>query len=167
MKTVIIDVRSAKEYLEGSYPGAIHIPSGESNLLRYQAYKEDHIALVCFSGNRAQKVKALLETQGYSHVSLLQNQMVHLEEQSEANSKLWTIDRQFRLALGLFLGIGIVLNLLFYSTASITLLFGLFAGLMYSSITDNCYLKTFISTLPWNKKNSSKPIAGNQEIVSI
>jgi rhodanese-related sulfurtransferase len=167
MKTVIVDVRSEKEFLEGSYPGAIHIPFGESNLLRYQAYQKDHIALVCFSGNRAQKVKTLLEAQGYSHVSLLQNQMVHLEEQREAKSTLWTIDRQFRMALGILLGLGISLNLLFYSSASMTLLFGLFVGLMYSSITDNCYLKTFISNLPWNKKKSMDSISENQKVITI
>ncbi len=167
MKAVIIDVRSAKEYLDGSYPGAIHIPYGESNLLKYQAYRNDHIALVCYSGNRAQKVKSLLENQGFSNVSLLQNQIVHLEERSAAKSAIWTIDRQFRMALGILLGIGVLLNLLFYSAVSMTLLAGLFLGLMYSSITDNCYLKTLISVLPWNKEKSLEPITENQNLLSV
>ncbi len=166
MKTVIIDVRTEKEYLEGSYPGAVNRPHGSFDVQRFENFRDNHIALLCFSGNRAQKVKTLLELEGFEHVSLLQNQMVHIAEASNANSSIWTVDRQFRMALGILLGIALSSHYLFQSSVSLFLLLGLFAGLLYSVITDNCYLKSLIAVLPWNKANSMNASITNQQILT-
>ena len=166
MKTVIIDVRTEKEYFEGSYPGAMNMPHASFDASKFEDLRDNHIALLCFSGNRAQKVKTLLELEGFEHVSLLQNQMVHIAEASDASSAIWTVDRQFRMALGILLGIALSSLYLFQSGAALVLLLGLFGGLMYSSITDNCYLKSFIAVLPWNKRSSIDPDITNQKIVT-
>ncbi len=166
MQTVIIDVRTEKEYFEGSYPGAVNRPHGSFDVQRFEDFRDNHIALLCFSGNRAQKVKTLLELEGFEHVSLLQNQMVHIAEATDARSSIWTVDRQFRMALGILLGIALSSQYLFQSSASLFLLLGLFAGLLYSSITDNCYLKSLIAVLPWNKATRMNTSITNQQIIT-
>ncbi len=151
MDTVIIDVRTAKEFLEYSYPGAINIPSGNFDISHFDSFRDKHISLVCFSGNRANRVRTQLENAGFSNVSIMQNQMVHLIEGKRSERTGWTIDRQFRLALGLLIGLFLLGNYILNSPFSIALLIIVFSGLLYSALSDNCYLKELISILPWNK----------------
>lgn len=152
MRTIIIDVRTEKEFLEGSYPGAINLPLGEFSISSYEAYTNNHIALVCFSGNRAGKVKSLLEKEGITNVSIMLNQMFHLSEGPKINRNIWSVDRQFRLAIGLLIGVFLFGNYIINSPYYLGLLLIVFLGLMYSALTDNCYLKALIGIMPWNKK---------------
>lgn len=151
MRTIIVDVRSSKEFQEGTYPGAVNIPSNEFSISRFNPFKGDSISLVCYSGRRAKDIKFLLEEAGFRHVSLMQYQIAHFEEHSNRKPSNWTIDRQFRLALSVLIGIFLVGNYLFDYPHSLAILLIVFAGLIYSAITDNCYLKVLIANLPWNK----------------
>lgn len=153
MKTVIVDVRTPKEFSEGAFPGALNLPHSNFDVNHFSKYRNDNIALVCFSGGRAQKVKELLEMEGFQNVSILQYQMVNAQENTNSESKMWSVDRQFRITLGLILAIFMLLNYALNSSIAFVLLFGVFSGLMYSSITDNCYLKSLIAIMPWNKTN--------------
>jgi rhodanese-related sulfurtransferase len=153
MNTVIIDVRTEKEFSEGSYPGAINLPIGDFKLSDYLEFRNDNIGLVCFSGARARDVKKFLETEGFQYVTLMQNQMVHIVEEQKATNRTWTIDRQFRLALGMLIGIFLVSNYVFESSIGLMVLIVVFSGLIYSALSDNCYLKSLISLLPWNRNN--------------
>lgn len=159
MKAVIIDVRSPKEFNEGSYPCAINIPSNSYQISDYLMYKDNAICLVCFSGNRAKEVKAKLDQEGFKHVAILENQMVHFSEGKKASETTWTVDRQFRLALGMLIGLFLLGNYILEMPGFVTILAVVFTGLIYSAITDNCYLKILISSLPWNKvKNSTTTV---------
>ena len=149
MNTIIVDVRTKKEFLEGSYPGAINLPSDQFNLEAFTSLEDSHIALVCNSGSRANSVLQRLKKAGFEKVSLMYVQLEHLKENSTIEVHTWTVDRQFRLALGFM--IGLVLLGGPTSLLSISLLVIMFSGLMYSAITDNCYLKVLISNMPWNK----------------
>ena len=155
MKTIIIDVRTPKEFNEGSYPGAINLPSNEFNVNKFEPYRDHHIALVCFSGNRANQIFTRLQLEGYTNTSLMQNQMSHIEEGIKKTSTIWTVDRQFRLVLGLLVGTFLIGHFIFNSTAIIIILLIIFIGLIYSAVTDNCYLKMMIAQLPWNKTKAS------------
>ncbi|KAA3638890.1 MAG: rhodanese-like domain-containing protein [Bacteroidetes bacterium] len=162
MKTIIIDVRTSREFLEGSYPGAINLPSNEFSPSNFQPFRNHAIGLVCFSGNRAEKVKSMLEDHGFNNVTLMQHQIVHIVEESVPDSSVWTVDRQFRLALGLLLGIFLIGNFIFHSPLSLVVLLVVFSGLIYSAVTDNCYLRMFIALLPWNRNQASenlKPVS--------
>lgn len=151
MKTVIIDVRSEKEFNEGTYPGAINIPSVNLDIKLFSQFNKDHIALVCNSGNRAKKVKHLLELAGHYHVSLLKNQMVHLEEGPKEHQQIWSVDRQFRMAIGILIGLYVWGNYMLNSPYALAILLTVFSGLIYSATTDNCYLKALIAVFPWNR----------------
>ena len=152
MSIVIVDVRTTKEFQEGAYPGAINRPSKVFDISQYQELKDDYIGLVCFNGRRALKVKTLLEKKGFNNVMLMDKQIVNLNERTESKSKIWTVDRQFRLALGLLIGFFLVGNYLFNSPYTVIILLIVFSGLTYSALSDSCYLKSLITILPWNKK---------------
>ncbi|MCT4624883.1 MAG: rhodanese-like domain-containing protein [Schleiferiaceae bacterium] len=155
MNTIIIDVRTEKEFSEGSYPGAINISSVNANEAQFAKYKLDHIALVCNSGNRAQKIKWMLAEHGYQNVSLLQHQLNQLNEEPKRTEAIWTIDRQFRMALALLIGLFMLGFFAFNSLVALGILIVVFSGLVYSAITDNCYLKMLIALMPWNKNKAS------------
>ena len=149
MKTVLIDVREPKEFQDFALPGAINLPLDESNTSAFECYSQDHICLVCEGGTRANKMRVALERDGFTSVSLLNQHMGHLKE-SQSSSTTWTVDRQFRLALALFLAVFFV-GLAFSSQAIWIVPVIVFSGLLYSAITDNCYLKVALSNMPWNR----------------
>lgn len=148
MQTIIIDVRTPAEYADYAIPGAINIPSEKYTAASFLPYKGHHIALVCESGNRAKTVQKQLSQEGFDHVSLLSVQMDAVNR-SYTNKK-WSIDRQFRLTLAVFLGI-FLLSVYLAPIHLIAIPIILFSGLLYSAITNNCYLKIFIAKLPWNR----------------
>ncbi len=156
MKTVIIDVRTQKEFKDGSYPGALNMPSGDFNPNSFLPYKENHIALVCFSGNRAGKIQSKLFEVGFTNVSVMEHQMANILEGPKKKESIWTVDRQFRLVLSILIGISLIGTYLLSSPAYLSILFIIVAGLLYSAITDNCYLKALIGAMPWNKETSEK-----------
>ncbi|NQZ75606.1 MAG: rhodanese-like domain-containing protein [Ekhidna sp.] len=151
MSIVIVDVRTKKEFEEGSYPGAINLPSEEYSSDQFSRYQDYHIGLVCFSGGRAGQVQRKLHAQGFENVSLMQHQVVHIQEGASLQSSVWTVDRQFRLALAILLGVALFGNYVLNTPLSLGLLVFVFAGLVFSAVTDNCYLKEFITMLPWNR----------------
>lgn len=152
MQTIIIDVRSQKEFKEGSYPGALNLPLDSFEATQYAAFKNEQISLLCFSGNRAEKAKNKLMEKGFDHVTILKKQMVHIQEGEKEVERMWTVDRQFRMAIGLLLGFALTNQYFFKSQYGMTVLIIVFAGLIYSALTDNCYLKEFIARLPWNRR---------------
>jgi phage shock protein E len=68
-KATIVDVRSASEVAQGSFPNAIHIPHDEAGKrLSEFGPKDKPVIVFCASGNRSGKVKALLEKEGWTQV---------------------------------------------------------------------------------------------------
>lgn len=67
---LLIDVRTQKEWDEGHIDGATHLTSNDTDSI-IAAIGSDHdrqVVLYCGSGKRADKVKAVLEEAGYTHV---------------------------------------------------------------------------------------------------
>ncbi len=149
MQSVIVDVRTPKEFRDGSLPGAINLPSDQFEIEHFLPFKNSHICLICESGRRAESIFSVLKKNGFEQVSLLENQMVHLQEQQKRKNT-WTVDRQFRLTLSLLLGLFFI-GVRFEIPSIWIVPTIIFLGLFYSAITDNCYLKKFIASLPWNK----------------
>jgi rhodanese-related sulfurtransferase len=149
MNAVIIDVRSHKEFREEALDNAINIPSDAYKMEDYLPYKSSHICLICESGARARTVQAQLKTRGFDHVSVMDKHMADIRKGYRYSSS-WSIDRQFRLALAIFLGI-FLMGYFGNISALVILPIIVFSGLLYSAVTDNCYLKELIVRLPWNK----------------
>ncbi len=157
-KAVLIDVREPAEFYEGHLPGAINLPSTQFKMEDYRAFAASPIYLICNSGRRAKDIAAKLPQQEFPRLFLVEHQMDALNEaelfgETAAAPTGWSIDRQFRMTLGLLL-LTFLLGYTFVSSWFIIIPLILCAGLIVTAIIDRCYLRIGIAMLPWNKKRA-------------
>lgn len=145
---VIIDVREPSEYIDRHIPGAKNYPSTKYDKDQYAGFTDKKIYLVCQSGGRAKQVGKKLESDGFLHVYILEEQMASIPRIYTRIG--WTVDRQFRMTLGILLAIFLLMHFLKIPYAFIIPLI-LCSGLIITSIIDRCYMRMGIAMLPWNK----------------
>jgi rhodanese-related sulfurtransferase len=152
-KAVLIDVREKIEFDEGSLKGAINLASSSAKVADFDFCEGKSIYLVCQTGNRARTLGQMLLNAGVQEVGILEKHMEQLKKQDlevSADVKSWTVDRQFRMALGLMLLVGL-LGYLFISNYFLIIPGILCAGLIVTALIDRCYMRMGIAMLPWNK----------------
>lgn len=150
--TKIIDVREFGEYRENHFKGSVLIPSG-SDISAFEPYREEKIVLVCQSETRAKNVGEKLKQAGFETLYYLKggvNAAIRAELELESSRMGWSIDRQFRMFLGLMLFIA-VLGLFFVSQWFLIIPSIFATGLIVTSLINRCYLRMGIARLPWNK----------------
>lgn len=64
----ILDVREQAEYAFGHIPGAINIPLGELERRFDELNKEDHLHIICRTGNRSDLAAQQLTAKGFQNV---------------------------------------------------------------------------------------------------
>ncbi|MCY0878882.1 MAG: rhodanese-like domain-containing protein [Firmicutes bacterium] len=74
-QTVLIDVRTLREYRSGHIPGAVFLPMGHEAEIMRRWKPSTPIVLVCKTGHRSQAVAAVLIQKGYRSVSHLKGGM--------------------------------------------------------------------------------------------
>lgn len=154
-QAVIVDVREPAEFLEDHLAGAMNLPSTKFKVDDYLALGDRAICLICQTGNRAAHIAADLKQHGIENVFLLEQQMAFLQENGYRTTPHgWTIDRQFRMTLGLLLA---VFLLGYFSGATWLLIIPIIlcVGLIITSIIDRCYLRMGIAMLPWNSRRGN------------
>lgn len=151
--SVIIDVREPKEFRDRRMPGAINLPYSKFSMQQYEPYKNGMICLVCETGSRATRVLDKLVDAGFENVYLLERQMAHYHHEAAQNftTKGWSVDRQFRMLLGLLLAIFLIGTYMFNLSGFVAIPIILATGLIFTSIIDRCYLRMGIAMLPWNR----------------
>ncbi len=65
---IVVDVRSASEFQQGSRPGSINIPLSEINSRSKELDKKKAIVLCCASGTRSGMAVGILKKNGFSKV---------------------------------------------------------------------------------------------------
>ena len=145
---VIVDVREPGEYRDQHITGAINIPSTKYDKKFFEPFKSITIGLICQTGNRSSRILEKLKQVGYTSVKLLSSQMEDLDNISQSDG--WSIDRQFRMTLGILLALFLILTYFGYSYGRIIPVI-LCVGLIFTSIIDRCYMRMAIAQLPWNK----------------
>jgi rhodanese-related sulfurtransferase len=152
-----IDVRSGTEYAAGHIPGAVNIP-----MEQIEARLEDlrpclPIVLVCQAGKRARMVAGLLEP-CRKDVAVLEGgtaAWIDAGNPIVVNTKSrWSLERQVRLAAGIFLLTALVLaatvNRYWLGLAAFV---GL--GLTFAGLTDVCLMAALLLRLPWNRPRTT------------
>jgi rhodanese-related sulfurtransferase len=76
-KTIILDVRTAKEFSQGHIKGAINISHDqiENNLNKIIGYKNQKVVVHCRSGRRAESAENALRAAGFSNLRHLDGDM--------------------------------------------------------------------------------------------
>lgn len=147
-EAVIIDVREPLEFREKHIPGALNLPSTQFILNQFHPFADRKICLICESGKRASKIRNKLESSGFTNVFILETQMQNI--QVNDHTKGWTVDRQFRLVLGLLLLIYLIMYFL-GQNGFIVIPIILSTGLTITAIINRCYMRMAIAKLPWNR----------------
>jgi len=149
---VLIDVREPLEFKEIHIPGALNFPSSTYSSVLYQQYEDKSIVIVCQNGSRSQKIAEKLLSDGFKKVFILDKQMANLTNDAfhKTINKGWTVDRQFRMTLGVLL-VTFLLGFHFVSPYFMVIPAILATGLVFTSIIDRCYMRMAIAQLPWNK----------------
>ncbi|MFD1551736.1 hypothetical protein DNU06_02450 [Putridiphycobacter roseus] len=145
---IIIDVREPKEYRENHLHGAINIPSTQFEVNQFEPYRSNVICLICQTGKRASAIEKKLTENDFKQVILLDKHMDNVSHKIKNNS--WSVDRQFRMLLGLLLAIFLI-GFYFGISFLIFIPIILSTGLIITSIIDKCYMRMGIAMLPWNK----------------
>ena len=66
--TLVIDVRTAQEFAEGHFPGAINIPHEDiiQGIRAHNVDKDQTVLLYCRSGNRSGQAEIRLQSSGFA-----------------------------------------------------------------------------------------------------
>lgn len=77
---MILDVREKDEWDTGHHSSAVHIPLSEVKKKFHSKYPDKNIKVLiyCRSGMRAGNAKEILESQGYSNISVLDGSYTNL-----------------------------------------------------------------------------------------
>jgi len=145
---VIIDVREPKEFRDGSIHGAINIPSTDFDIELFEPFKNKTICLYCQSGNRARQVQKRLQDHQVTAVLLDYN----IEDLKDVKKETgWTVDRQFRMLLGILIGVSMI-GYFLGLTSMLVISIIVSAGLIFTALIDRCYLRMLVASMPWNKE---------------
>ena len=161
-QAVVVDVREPAEFRDGHLPGAVNLPSTQFDVEAYRAFDNRAICLICQTGNRAGRIAAQLREQGVDNVFLLERQMESLSDAQffVARSGGWSIDRQFRMTLGVLLLLFLLGHFLGFAwTIVIPVILGV--GLTITALIDRCYLRIGIAMLPWNRSRRDEVLERN------
>lgn len=151
---VIVDVREPAEFEDLHLYGAINIPSTKYSVADYEAYRSRPIHLVCNTGRRVKPVKEKLEAAGFKNVQVNDIQMQAYSEKVARNVGIegsWTVDRQFRLTIGIMLYISL-LGSLFLSKWFLVIAGVICTSMTFTALIDRCYFKMVIAWMPWNRR---------------
>ncbi len=152
-KTLIIDVRTPKEYKEKHIPGSFNIPLNEIPKYKDELSKLDkNISFLCKSGNRASQACDILKENKINPRSI-EGGIQAWEQEGypvKYGPKTWDLERQVRMGAGSIVLVGVALGLLVNPFLyAISAFVGL--GLMYSAVTNTCGMAFLLSRAPWNK----------------
>jgi rhodanese-related sulfurtransferase len=152
----ILDVRTPAEFetahIDGSYNVPLDVLNDRGSEVARQLDQSHDIVLVCRSGQRASQAAELLQSEGVTGGSVLENGITDWEGQGfdvKRGLQRWDLERQVRLVAG-----SIVLSSVLGSIAVPRLKWlaaAIGGGLTYAAVSNTCAMGTALSKLPYNR----------------
>jgi hypothetical protein len=135
-------------------------------MMRHGLDKDSDVYILCRSGKRATQAAEKFVSEGYRKVKVIEGGIIACEDcghdikghgaDISANSVKTkspiSLERQVRIAAGLFAATGAALGLLVNPTFTIIPLF-VGCGLIFAGVTDRCGMALVLTKAPWNKMN--------------
>jgi rhodanese-related sulfurtransferase len=153
----IIDVRTPAEFetahIDGSYNVPLDVLNDRRSDVAQQLDQSHEIVLVCRSGQRSTQAAELLQSEGVTGGSVLENGITDWEGQGfdvKRGVQRWDLERQVRLVAG-----SIVLSSVLGSVAVPRLKWlaaAIGGGLTYAAVSNTCAMGTALSKLPYNRR---------------
>jgi rhodanese-related sulfurtransferase len=156
----ILDVRTPAEFETSHIDGSLNVPLDVLNdygsKVAEQLDPNRDVVLVCRSGQRSSQAAELLQGEGVTGGTILENGITDWEAQGyqvNRGVQRWDLERQVRLVAG-----SIVLSSVLGSTLVPRLKWlaaAIGGGLTYAAVSNTCAMGTALSKLPYNRGAST------------
>lgn len=153
---VLIDVRSPHEFATENMPGARNIPLGELEKRWEALVEQPNLVLVCASGLRAEKARAILAQRGIAAQVLeggVKAWVQHSLPLQKGTPGGISIERQVRIVAGSLAALGGFLAILVHPWFAVLSAF-VGCGLVFAGVTDTCGMAILLAKLPYNNRRS-------------
>ncbi|CAM01728.1 rhodanese-like domain-containing protein [Saccharopolyspora erythraea] len=164
----LIDVRTPGEFASAHIPGSSNVPLDLIQKNRHELGAVRHgdpVVLVCASGNRAERARALLEEAGLERLSVLRGGITGWERDGGDLSRgrgTWAMERQVRLTAGVLVLTGVVASTAYEPLKWIAGFVG--AGLIFAAVTNTCAMARLLGLLPHNRTTTTDTSSPLEEI---
>lgn len=150
----ILDVRTPGEFEGVHIAGAYNVPL---DLLRehrdeIRSHLDDHVVLVCRSGQRAALAEQTLHDAGLPNVHILDGGMNAWEANNFAVTRgiqRWDLERQVRLVAGSLIALSILASIVMPGLKWVGFAIG--AGLVFAALSNTCTMGMLLAKLPYNR----------------
>jgi rhodanese-related sulfurtransferase len=150
----ILDVRTPGEFEGVHIAGAYNVPL---DLLRehsdeIRTHLDDHVVLVCRSGQRAAQAEQTLHDTGLTNVHILDGGMNSWEAGGfsvKRGAQRWDLERQVRLVAGSIVALSILASIFVPGFKWVALFIG--SGLVFAAVSNTCMMGMMLAKLPYNR----------------
>lgn len=150
----ILDVRTPGEFEGVHIAGAYNVPL---DLLRehsdeIRTHLDDHVVLVCRSGQRATQAEQTLHDTGLTNVHILDGGMNSWEANGfsvKRGAQRWDLERQVRLVAGSIVALSILASIFVPGFKWVALFIG--SGLVFAAVSNTCMMGMLLAKLPYNR----------------
>jgi rhodanese-related sulfurtransferase len=150
----ILDVRTPGEFEGVHIAGAYNVPL---DLLRehrdeIRTHLDDHVVLVCRSGQRAAQAEQTLHDTGLTNVHILDGGMNSWEAAGFSvtrGAQRWDLERQVRLVAGSIVALSILASIVVPGLKWVAFAIG--AGLTFAAVSNTCMMGMMLAKLPYNR----------------
>lgn len=159
MKNLIIDVREISEFKSSHVDGSVNAPLSNTSLNLtnlINSSQAEKITLLCRSGKRAEMALETLDSKKLTKpVSVFKGGILawnpdEIVSENTLNEPM-PIIRQVQIMVGSIITIFGVLSFIKSDFIIVPTIMGF--GLAFSGLTGNCMAASFLSKMPWNKKD--------------
>ncbi|MBI4982155.1 MAG: MBL fold metallo-hydrolase [Candidatus Omnitrophica bacterium] len=159
----LLDVRSILEFAQLHIKDSINIPIDMLSARINELGKDAHgYVVLCRTGNRSPMAADMLIQSGIHGIKVMDGGLTSWEKEKLPVIKGVggvSIERQVRLAAGSLVLAGVLLAL-FVHVAFIIISIFVSCGLIYSALSDNCFMAMLLMKLPYNKKLYKTKLGG-------
>ena len=150
----ILDVRTPGEFEGVHIAGAYNVPL---DLLRehrdeIRNHLDDHVVLVCRSGQRAAQAEQTLHDTGLTNVHILDGGMNSWEAGGfsvKRGAQRWDLERQVRLVAGSIVALSILASIFVPGFKWVAFFIG--SGLVFAAVSNTCTMGMMLAKLPYNR----------------
>jgi len=151
---LLLDVRTAAEYLEAHVEGSVLKPLQDLNVDEIKSLSggKTGCIVICRSGGRARQAAEKLCAAGLSNIKVMEGGITAWQAAGlpvNRGKKTISLERQVRIAAGALVVLGAVLAAI--SNPNWIWLSGFVgAGLVFAGVTDTCGMAMILARMPWN-----------------
>jgi rhodanese-related sulfurtransferase len=150
----ILDVRTPGEFEGVHIAGAYNVPL---DLLRehsdeIRTHLDDHVVLVCRSGQRATQAEQTLHDTGLTNVHILDGGMNSWEANGfsvKRGAQRWDLERQVRLVAGSIVALSVLASIFVPGFKWVALFIG--SGLVFAAVSNTCMMGMLLAKLPYSR----------------